>query len=718
VAVAEDAQDRRDDNEPTTPVPQRTFKYKGEKVWKPKRTAQLGVSSLGRPAEVLLLSERERPIPKAPAEPEKLREGDVLPLAWNTENLSLSSEQVTKNIEQIRDQASKDLEGDQGVQRTQVRKKLQMGFSASQLQNYIEQKQGDAAKPWRKRPYSKGFHYSVKAQMAWYIFKHIWGIQGQEATETAETVEADTSKEIQMPPDMLEALLSTDNATLRQISVGHNVQIDFFRPSIRKPAQIIISGTSKAVEAAREALQKLRGNVRKQSIEVGDRQKIEYGVDEASLLAEIRQRYGVHVKSMKSGIHVYYHVDKPPDAAAIRRHLLLAQRQPPQESHSTIWPDTKSESLVKIHLGLSADMSHEAMGRSMRLIAPEGQVRSPSVVQMSKDQKSSFSKVYNSTREAVTLNQKQKKLVAAQPGTRNEIRAFFGQALINDGDSGQISAISPNMKLSFTTQIPLLAQFLVKRKLWKATETQPLPSAGSVDNPDQCSANNTRLLYVPEFIYQLVLSPGRSPPSHLPRLKIQLGGANVTLGLNQQLQVKNISAMLAEKTSYLLLPTQAVDVRFERQLVREIYRESVQSDARHQVLLSQLAKYFNTAGALPKPKFASFVSLSIPNDLRTNAHSKNNNQNVDLGHEYILESAEALDIASYRPPFNSKLCLEHVVFMEDDRGDGRQMLQLAEQSMISAPSQHKTTFASFFNSAYEIARWLGDPGLLRKSQKD
>jgi hypothetical protein len=718
VAVAEEAQDLRDDNEPPTHVPQRTFKYKGEKVWKPKRTAQLGVSSLGRPAEVLLLNERDRPIPKAPAEPEKLREGDVLPQAWNTENLSLSPEQVTKNIEQIRDQAGKDLEGDQGIQRIQVRKKLQMGFSASQLQNYIEQKQGEAAKPWRKTPYSKGFHYSVKAQMAWYIFKHIWGIQGQEATETAETVEADTSKEIQMPPDMLEALLLTDNATLRQISASHNVQIDFFRPSIRKPAQIIISGTSKAVEAAREALQKLRGNVRTQSIEVGDRQKIEYGVEEASLLTEIRQRYGVHIKSMKSGILVYYHVDKPPDAAAIRRHLLLAQRQTSQASHSTIWPNTKPENLVKVHVGLSADMSHEAIGRSMRLIAPEGQARSPSVVQMSKDQKESFTKVYNSTREAVTSNQKQKKLVAAQSGTRNEIRAFFGQALINDGDSGQINTISPNMKLSFTTQIPLLAQFLVKRKLWKANETQPSRSAGSADNPNQGSANKMRLLHVPGFLYQLVLSPGRSSPSHFPRLKIQLGGADVSLGLNQQLQIKRISLMLVEQTSYLLLPSQAVDVRFERQLVHEIYREGIQSDARHQVLLSQLAEYFNTTGALPQPKFAPFISLNIPKDLRTNAHSKNSNQNVDLEHEYILESAEALDIASYRPPFSSKLCLEHVVFMGDDRGDGRQVLQLAEQSMTSAPSQHKTSFASFFNSAYEIARWLGDPGLMRKSQRD
>lgn len=720
-AVAEDSQDYVDAIEPPRSVPQKIFKYKGEKVWKPERTAQLGVSSLGKPAEVLLLHERDRPIPRAPAEPRDAREGDVLPAAWSTENSLLSPEQVTKNIEQIREQASKDLNGDQDVQRKQVRKKLQMGFSARQLQNYIEQNQGEATKPWRKRPYNKNFQYSVKAQMAWHIFKNIWGIQAPETTETMEVVEAETSKDIQMPPDVLEALLQTDNTTLRQISVSHNVQIDFFRSSVRKPAQIIISGTSKAVEAAGDALQKLRGNVRKQSIVIGDRRKVKYEVEEASLLAEIRQRYGVHIKVAKLGVNIYYHVDRPPDADAIRRHLLLAQREDLQPSHMEIWPKIQRESLLEVDVGLSTSGSFDAPGRgNMRLIASEEDAPTTAIPQMSNAQKTSFTKVYSSTREAIIFNnQKLKKLAAAQPGSRIETRALFGLAVIRDRDGGgdELSMTAPKPTAPLTTKILLLAQFLAKRKAWKEENKQTSGSADSVEKSEQGSADQVHPLKQPlDFNYQLVLSPGHSHlSSPFPRLKIQLAGADAVLGLNQQLQIKRISVPLAVKASYLLLPSRAVDVKFQSQMIRDIYREGVQPEKRHEKLLTQLAEYFNQTGALPESKFAPFVNLNVPTDLKTKPYSKSQDDDVAEEHEYILESAEALDVASYRLPFMSKLCLEHVVFIGDGKGDGRQVLQLAEQSIISPLSTQKTSFSSFFNSAYEIARLLGDPALLRKS---
>lgn len=714
VAVAEDAQDVQDDQGHPRPRPQSDNRYKGEKVWKPKRTAQLGVSSLGKPAEVLLLNERDRLLPKALAETEEGREGNVLAAAWSTENQSLSAEQLTKNIEQIRDQTRLESEKDTEGRRANLRRRLQEGFSAKQLRNYIEQKQDEASKPWRWKRHS----FPVKTQMARYIFKHLWGVQASDTADVTMATEAERSRQVQISANALEVLLLADNLSLRQIAEDHKVKIDFFR----HPSKIVVSGLSSSVEAARESLLQWQKKVIKHNISLEASVKLGEHEDDPTLFAEIRRRHNAHVlgrvgiAGRKQAIQICFHEDTPPDLAAIRRLVLLAQRPGPLLSRCTVWPKISSDEPYRVFLG---QPGRRWNGSGKRLVASSEQLAAPAVPQMSEEQKSAFSGIYKASREALNFSSSMRlKKVAAEPGMRVAHRASFGQALVDDNASGvtlMLTSISERA-LHFTSQIPLLPQFLAKRKTWK--DDAPLISP-SKPSSELAIHDPTGEFHSPseaaQFNYELILSSASSTPA-FPRLKIQLIGADVSLGLKQPLQISAISAVLGEKITYLLLPTQVVDIKYESQILRDVYQEGNASDPAHATLLSQLAKYFDDAGSLPDPKFAPFMTLNIPADLRP---LRIRTKVADSPHEYVLESDTALDVASYRPPFLSKLCLEHVVFLGDDHGEGRQVLQLSECSRLSAPSKQKTTskFAGFFNSAYEIARLLGDPALLstRKS---
>jgi hypothetical protein len=706
-------QDHEDDRDFSRLKIQSDNKYNGRKVWKPKQTAQLGLSSLGKPAEVLLLNERDRILPQALADTEEGREGNVLAAAWSTENQSLSPEQLKRNIEHVRDQARLEPEEHPEGGRAKLRKRLHEGFSTKQLRNYIEQTQGEAAKPWQR----KWGSHPVKAQMARYIFKHIWRIMGSDTVDATRATETMKSRQIQMSASALEVLLLTDNSSLRQIAEDHKVKIDFFR----QPSKIIVSGPSASVDAARDSLLEWSKKVVKHNFILEAHATVEEQEDDSTLFAEVRRQYNVHVPgrvkaaSRKQAIQICYHKESPPDLEAIRRYVLLAQRPGPPLSRCTVWPKISTEEPYRVFVGQPGKRWN---GSGKRLVASSERLSAPAVSQMSDEQKSAFSEIYKASREALSFDTNTRlKKVAAGPGIRIAHRASFGQALVDDDANGtmlMLTSIS-DRALHFTSQIPLLPQFLARRKIWKddGPSTPPKPSS-EIENRDSFG----ELSPSSEFNYELTLSSASSAPSTpaFPRLKIQLIGADVALGLKQPLQISAISAVLGEKITYLLLPSQAVDIKYESQILRDVYREGNAVDPAHTILLSQLAKYFEDVGSLPDPKFAPFTMLNIPADLQS---MRTRSKISDAPHEYVLESATALDVASYRPPFLSKLCLEHVVFLGDDRGDGKQVLQLSDCSRLATPSKLKSgsRFAGFFNSAYEIARLLGDPALLlaRKS---
>jgi hypothetical protein len=713
LALAEDVPDHDDDNGHPRPRPHSKKKFKPERIWTPKPTAQLGVSFLGKPAEVLLLNERDRSIPEAPTDSagsEEVREGNVLAAVWSTEAQSLSAEQLRKNIEQIRDEAKQIPDQDPTGRRGKLRKRLYEGFSTKQLRSYLEQKQSEASKPWRWKRQGP----AVKIQMARYIFKHIWGLHGSDITDATAAVEVEKSRQVRMAPNALEVLLLAGNSSLKRIAEDHKVKIDFFR----QPNKILVSGPSSSVDAARESLLHWQKRLVKHNLDLGARVEVGDAEHVSVLLSEIRQLHNVHVVGFvgiagrKQALQLYYHEDTPPDLVAIRRHILLAHRQHPLSLHCTAWPRMSSQNAQQVFVGQPGIYSKGAENNGKRLVASPKQYASPSIPQMSDKQKFSFSEIYKANREALNFTTTQMKKAAAEPGMRIAYRAYFGQAL-NDDTSGADAVLTDISQRtpSFTSQIPLLSQFLAKRNPWKDIATSP-PTNSSPELADRDDVGEGSLFSQREqFKYELTLSSASQAPS-FPRLNVQLIGADPSLGLKQPLQISAISAVLGQKTSYLLLPTQTVDIKYESQILHDIYREGSTADTGHATLLSQLAKYFEAAGSLPEPKFAPFTTLTIPQNIRP---LSNRSKAPDPDHEYVLESATALDVASYRPPFLSKLCLDHVVFMGDDRSEGsRQVLQLVEGPRFSAPLKQKNAsrFAGFFNSAYEIARFLGDPALL------
>lgn len=108
------------------------------RIWKPPPVAELGVSSLGKPAEVLVLKDRDRHVPPAAddeAERPKTSEPRILE-ALQAESLPLSSENVEQSLHQISAPYRNRSGALSAKELAQLRKKIIDGFTQGQLQAY------------------------------------------------------------------------------------------------------------------------------------------------------------------------------------------------------------------------------------------------------------------------------------------------------------------------------------------------------------------------------------------------------------------------------------------------------------------------------------------------------------------------------------------------------------------------------------------------------
>lgn len=136
-AVVQDLE--RDAIEPQKPQrPSKRSKKGLRHTWKPPRVAELGVWSMGKPAEVLVLKDRDRHVLAAAAdEAERYRAAEPRILeALHAENLPLSSESVKQSLDQIRLPYQSMSKALTAKDRTDLTKKLMDGFTQYQLQSY------------------------------------------------------------------------------------------------------------------------------------------------------------------------------------------------------------------------------------------------------------------------------------------------------------------------------------------------------------------------------------------------------------------------------------------------------------------------------------------------------------------------------------------------------------------------------------------------------
>lgn len=267
-AVAED--DCEDfDKHPKGPPTSKRFKKRLRRVWKPPQVAELGVSSLGKPAEVLVLKDRDRHVPalaKDEAERGQASEPRILE-ALQAENLPLSSENVKQSLDQVILPYQNRSKGLSARERAELRKKIMGGFTQDQLRSYcLENEPANPVDPAGIQSNSASLHEGKipipalveeggkstttaklranlgKAGLVEYILKHKWAL----ASLADEQVEELTS----LGKPKLEYILDHKQSLLGEYAKQFNVAID----ASRVDGNVTIRGKLKHVRAAQSSI--------------------------------------------------------------------------------------------------------------------------------------------------------------------------------------------------------------------------------------------------------------------------------------------------------------------------------------------------------------------------------------------------------------------------------------------------------------------------------
>jgi hypothetical protein len=259
----EDVEEPRNENRSSKKAKKRL-----RRSWKPPRVAELGVSSLGKPAEVLVLKDRDRHVPavvKDEAGRSKASQPRILE-ALQAENLPLSSESVKQSLDQIGNSYRNQSRVLSTKDRTELRKKLMGGFTQNQLRSYCME--GDrpslvATAPTRA---NDGVQKNIastslkaeeigkdelaakvglkpgKAGLTDYIMHHKWAL--------ASLGEEQISQHVSVASQKLEYMLSCKPSSLEEYAKEFNVEVD----ASKEGGSITIRGKLKHVRAAQSAI--------------------------------------------------------------------------------------------------------------------------------------------------------------------------------------------------------------------------------------------------------------------------------------------------------------------------------------------------------------------------------------------------------------------------------------------------------------------------------
>ena len=753
---------------------QRTDHYQGAyRKFHPDSVAELGVSSLGKPAEVLVLQHRDRFIPKAPTDEDAQNEPQLLE-ALQAETAPLDPEQVKHNIEQIKKPFGDDGHVLDEAQWKELRYNLVKGFTHVQLLEYIrhmEEKMGHTSKqavesadapsstPFsselsrivRERPELKrAGRNKIKKRAAISIITDIWGFSLPAGEDEAEQMQSAT---VSMARYHIGALKAQQSQSFKKLSESFKVKIDVFQDK----SKIVINGSTDAVEEARKALISMRSQITSMKIYLEKGKHLLPGLSEGKyeqrLLEEVGRNRPVYVekKNLNKGapsVRIFYHHSARQEAEAVRRDIILAGRRIGPPSSISIWPRLKQQSTWLVpYTSWQALPWWERLGDWGRWnFSQEADAKA---TKSSPTHDASTSTLANQVYEWLCRSNLKPNSSSKSGSMTQQYMALFGQALFLRDVKQQLHSVLkaqhmrlPNPQPSslphanhalysssprIVTDIPLLAQSLASCKPWSVI------SKGSIDSKKHsCSTGH--------FMHRLLLLPA-TKETYLPSLQVYLKGDKSNLGLRQPLRIHSISAILEERSHVVLLPDRAVDVEFRRQTLYHLYVANWKTNPKHDQFKNQFLHYLNQAQGQEVPGFAPFVKLSLPaefghlfkpldsapasglEDIEApsgNADSSSTTPTVPSkstrragATEYVLAASETVEAASFSHTIAKGLCLDHIDFSALDETQGRQELRLAQRPY---PDTQATSvqFSKLFDSAYGLASWLGDPTLLKE----
>jgi Mitochondrial inner-membrane-bound regulator len=251
------------------PRPSKKPKKRLRRVWEPPKVAELGVSSLGEPAEVLVLKDRDRHVPTmAKNEAGRAKASQPLILeALQAENLPPTSESIKQSLEQISAPYRFQSKALSSSRLAELRKKIMDGFTQDQLRSYciddnrhnlvraatmqLEDTQiqpqiinsPSPAEATTKGPTTvKKIFELGRAGLVNYILNDKWSLPGLQNEHTERHISVESQK--------LEYILTHKQSTLEQCAQQSKVTIN----ASRTDGSIHIRGELEHVSAARSKM--------------------------------------------------------------------------------------------------------------------------------------------------------------------------------------------------------------------------------------------------------------------------------------------------------------------------------------------------------------------------------------------------------------------------------------------------------------------------------
>ena len=553
----EEEEDEYEDHVVPQEIPQppdpRDRRRHNSKIWRPPPIAELGVSSLGKPAEVLVLHHRDRHIPQVPTDDNGEHE-PRLAQSLEAEREPLSPEQVKENIDQVIAPFHDQSGFPDHARRPKLWQALSKGFTAAQLAGYVRDGIGSTQvvknqneMKNRQAMENPDVKASRKKKIAIKLILEEWGFADRVAGKKEMALVA-----VKLPKYKFRALIAQRYHTFKDVAHKFCVTVQVYDDKY----SLLLKGEKDSVAAAKHALESWGKEILSINIPIGKKTRLLTGREdykyEEDLLKHISRPRHVYIdhniKKVNSNVRIHYHHRDVKNAMEARRDLLIAAHDARQESlvptlrtwrefGISTWPPFKQSSasterpawLIPINLsdGVTWLEKQKSWGRL-------GYLRSESVSEQSESSHRPQDNTPPGSHSREILKFLQQSPLATQLSDdakrfRQDYHVLFGKALSRrDVKLGLLSAlqIMPQHDSSFSrpmmlSEIPLFTQFLTACKNQTASSKATRADPG-IPIPGQ------------KFVYRLYLIPRYEEP-YFPPIEIYLTGQDAMLGLKQPL---------------------------------------------------------------------------------------------------------------------------------------------------------------------------------------
>jgi hypothetical protein len=719
--------------------PAKRHKKRIKRVWKPPQVAELGIKSLGQPAEVLVLKDRDRYVPTATKDEVQPKKSEAKILeSLQAENLPLSSEHVRQSIEQIWAPYRNRIASLSPQDRTVLKKKLLNGFTQRQLRSYALERHGNVGSTASSDGKSPNEFEQSKSQakvkkilfqnqmgkggIVEYILREKWDIPNPGNERADQNLSISTQK--------LDYVLRYKQSLLKELSEKFNVAIDVSKAD----EKLTIIGTTKQVQASIQEVKSVCGVQikRVRSVSTGDALKRIVSSDLKNLantngvMIAWASKYGKVIED-EDFLTISYNPSDSERATNAERAILLSEnhallgrhRKNPLQKISMMIPINDLQPSLVPHVEPKGEEGWSRWVLPQQLAEPEPGLSSGAQYvkisyKLNKDIDVIFKRFSGKLDEFfLKMSTKRNNHIrrTIDSGTiKEEVYVNFGKVLFPKGSSTLKDSFSRRHKAP-RTQILNGCDHEPETRL--STELPGVPKfLGSLPPFDEAAddARTFQLRYIP-----MASEPSSSveaPTIEVDVVQNRRPGALIA-------KVKNACAILDEQSHKLLTPAFALDLEFVRRLKRRLTDATklTETGKKHWITL------FEEQARKSSNEFPQFINVTMPLPESSNLTSEDTQAGQLPGSvsapptkkrsfvakevPYMLASCERVYSSTYK---TKSVCLEHLDFEESSGNGSREILRLAYQPMMD-PNVCQPTMKKLLERGFKIAAYLSDSHL-------